>query len=221
MDGKLIDLSHAISAGMTRYPLQPDVEIEVLGSRLRAHVLHVGSHVGTHIDAPVHAIDGGRRMADLPLERFWGTAVVSSVSRGPGEVITLQDVLDGGPAAEPGEALLLHTGWDEHFADAEAYEDHPWLHQDVADWAVERRLTMVGVDMFSPDQPIDRREDNANFQYPVHRTLLGNDVLITENLTNLGEVGGQRGRFYAFPVLTAFPGGDAGHTRFVWQPLDS
>jgi kynurenine formamidase len=221
LDGGLIDLSHAISAGMTRYPLQPDVEIEVLGSRLRAHVLHVGSHVGTHIDAPVHAIDGGPRMAEIPLERFWGTAVVATVSRKPGEVITLQDVLDGGPEAQPGEALLIHAGWDEFFDDAEAYEDHPWLDLEVAEWAVERRLTMVGVDMFSPDQPIDRREDNANFQYPIHRTLLGNDVLITENLTRLDQVAGRRGRFYAFPVLTAFPGGDAGHTRFVWQDLQS
>jgi kynurenine formamidase len=218
--GELIDLSHAISAGMTRYPLQPDVEIEVLTSRLRAHVLHVGSHVGTHIDAPVHAIDAGRRMAEIPLERFWGTAVVASVSRKAGEAITLQDVLEGGPEAQQGEALLIHTGWDETFDDAESYEDHPWLDLELAEWAVDRRLTMVGVDMFSPDQPIDRREDNANFQYPIHRTLLGNDVLITENLTRLGQVGGRRGRFFAFPVLTAFPGGDAGHTRFVWQDLD-
>jgi kynurenine formamidase len=221
LSSNFVDLTHAISVGMTRYPLQPDVDIEVLGSRLRAHTLHIGSHVGTHIDAPFHAVDGGRRMAEIPLERFCGTAVVASVSRGPGEVITLQDVLAGGPEPQEGEALLIHTGWDEVFGDPVAYEDHPWLHLDVAEWAVERRLTMVGVDMFSPDQPIDRREDNANFTYPIHRTLLGNEVLITENLTNMGQVSGQRGRFFAFPVVTAFPGGDAGHTRFVWQPLDA
>lgn len=213
----LIDLTHPIGEGMTRYPLLPEVEMDVLTSKLRAHVLHVGSHVGTHIDAPVHIVPDGKRIGDLPLERFRGTAVVSSVSKKPGEVITLQDVLEGGPVAEANEALLIHTGWNEKFDEAEDYEDHPWLAVEVAEWAVKRGVTMVGVDMFSPDQPIERRDDT--FDYPIHRTLLGNDVLIVENLTNLAAVSAQRGRFFAFPVVTSLPGGDAGHTRFVWEPL--
>lgn len=218
--GRLVDLSHPITAGMTRYPLQPDVTIEVLGSRLKAHVLSIGSHIGTHVDAPIHAIDGGARMDELDLERFRGTAVVSSVTRQAGEEITVADILAGGPEPRAGEVLLVHTGWDREFDDAVAYEDHPWLADEVADWAVELGLNMVGIDAFSPDQPIDRRVDNANFHYPIHRTLLGNDVLIIENLTNLGAVGGQRGRFWAFPVHTLAPGGDAGFIRFVWEAIE-
>ena len=221
MASKLIDLSYPISAGMTRYPLQPAPEIEVVGSRLRAHILTVGSHVGTHVDAPIHAIDGGRRMDELELERFMGTAVVSSVSRAAGEEITVDDVLNGGPAPERGEALLIHTGWEELFHDEVAYEDHPWLAVEVAEWAVDLGLSMVGTDTFSPDQPIERRSDDSNFQYPVHRTLLSNEVLIIENLANLASVSGQRGRYYAFPVYTLSPGGDAGHVRFVWEPIDA
>jgi len=216
----LIDFSHAISAGMTKYPLQPDVEIEVVGSRLKAHVAHVGSHVGTHIDAPMHAIEGGKRMDELDIARFRGTAVVSSVHRQPGEEITIADILAGGPEPREGEVLLVHTGWDELFADEVAYEDHPWLADEVGPWAVEKGLNMVGIDAFSPDQPIDRREDNANFQYPIHRSLLGAEVLIIENLVNLGAASGRRGRFWAFPVYTLAPGGDAGHVRFMFEPID-
>lgn len=219
MGTDLVDLTQPLSKGMTRYPLLPEVDIEGLPSRLKAHVLHIGSHAGTHIDAPIHIVEGGKRIGDLPLERFRGTAVVVSVSRRPGEVITLEDVLNGGPTPRSGETLMIHTGWSDRFESAREYEDHPWLAVEVAEWAVERGLSMVGVDMFSPDQPIERRDET--FSYPIHRTLLENDVLITENLTNLAGVSGQRGRFYAFPVVTLAPGGDAGHARFVWEPLEA
>lgn len=217
---KLIDLTQPLSKGMTRYPLLPEVDVEGIATRLQASILHVGSHAGTHIDAPAHIVPGGERMEDLPLERFCGTAVVSSVSRGPGEAITLDDVLAGGPAPEAGETLLIHTGFSERFESLEEYDDHPWIDVEVAEWAVDLGLSMLGVDMFSPDQPIHRREDNANFTYPMHRTLLTSGVLITENLTNLDQVAGQRGRLYCFPVVVLAPGGDAGHARFVWEPLE-
>jgi len=220
VSGTLIDFSHAISAGMTKYPLQPDVEIEVLGSRLKAHVAHVGSHIGTHVDAPMHAIEGGKRMDELDIARFRGTAVVSTVHRRAGEEITIDDILAGGPEPREGEVLLVHTGWDKLFHDEVAYEDHPWLADEVGPWAVEKRLNMVGIDAFSPDQPIDRREDNANFRYPIHRTLLGAEVLIIENLVNLEAASGRRGSFWAFPVYTLAPGGDAGHVRFMFEPID-
>lgn len=220
MTDTLIDFSHAISAGMTKYPLQPDVVMDVLDSRLKSHVLHVASHVGTHVDAPMHAIEGGKRMDELDLGRFRGTAVVSSVKRGPGEEITIADILAGGPEPERDEVLLVHTGWDKYFDDEVAYEDHPWLADEVGPWAVEKGLSMVGIDAFSPDQPIERRTDNANFAYPIHRSLLGAEVLIIENLTRLEQASGRRGNFWAFPVYTLAPGGDAGHIRFVFEPLD-
>jgi len=213
----LIDLTHPISAGMTKYPLLPDVRIDPIRTRLQASVLHVGSHVGTHIDAPAHAVEGGVRMEEIPLERFQRTAVVTSVRRGPGEVITLDDVLKGGPEPQPGESLLVHTGYALHFEDFPSYEDHPWFDVEVAHWAVRRGISMLGMDMFSPDQPIDRREDDATFTYPIHRTLLRNDVLIVENLTNLDRISGERGRFYCYPLVTREPGGDAGHARFVFE----
>jgi kynurenine formamidase len=205
---------------MTRYPLQPDVEITVLGSRLKAHVATVGSHIGTHVDAPIHAIDGGKRMEELDMARFRGTAVVSSVHREAGEVITIADILAGGPEPQAGETLLVHTGWDKLFHDAVAYEDHPWLADEVGPWAVAKGLNMVGIDCFSPDQPIERRTDDSVFTYPIHRSLLGAEILIIENLVNLAAASGKRGNFWAFPVYTLAPGGDAGHIRFMFEPIN-
>jgi kynurenine formamidase len=213
----LIDLTQPIYDGMTKYPVQPDVRIDVVNSRLRGHMLHAGSHVGTHIDAPIHIVDGGKRIGEIELDRFRGRAVVASVSRNAGESISVDDIVAGGPQPRRGDVLIVHTGWDQYFIDTKRYEDHPWLSVEVAEWAVELGLNMVGVDTLSPDQPIDRRDNDAEFRYPIHRTLLGNDILIIENLSNLSEVSGRSGGYYAFPIVTLAPGGDAGYVRFVWN----
>ena len=64
----LYDLTHAITAHMPVYPGDPQPRI-----LLQATIAHegyavseltFGSHTGTHIDAPEHMIDGGKRLAD-------------------------------------------------------------------------------------------------------------------------------------------------------------
>lgn len=210
-----IDLSHPLWPGMPKIPVLPEVERHQIasiadGAALNISAITLALHVGTHIDAPSHAVDGGRSIDELPVERFSGSAVVTRVDRKPGEQITVDDVLAGGPAPEPGEFLLVATGWSTKFESPD-YGDHPSLSPELAEWAVERGIPFLGVDLITPDLPVHRRP--AGFDYPVHRTLLGNDVLIAENLTGLEPLGGRRVRLLAFPL--AVRGGDAGPARIV------
>jgi kynurenine formamidase len=213
--GTLIDLSHPIVEHMTQYPNgQQPVTIDAIAGRFRVHTLHIGSHVGTHIDAPSHIIEGGKLIGDFEPERFRGKAVVSSVRRVGGEKITIADVLDGGPEPGPGDALLIRTGWDKYFGDQQAYLDHPSLSPELAEWAVERQVSLVGTDTISPDEPM-KYHLNQEYKHPIHRTLLGHDVLIVENLCNLQAVTGVENNYYAFPIVTVAPGGDGGFVRFI------
>ncbi|GAA1274002.1 cyclase family protein [Pseudonocardia aurantiaca] len=211
----LVDLSHQIWPGMPKIPILPEVERHQItsiadGAPMDISAITLALHVGTHVDAPSHVVAGGKSIDQIPVERFEGTAVVAEVDRKPGEEITVDDVLAGGPAPQRGEFLLIATGWSEKFTSPD-YADHPSLSPELAAWAVQRGIPFVGVDMITPDLPVHRR--GKGFDFPVHRTLLGAEVLIAENLTNLDGLGGRRVRLRAFPL--AILGGDAGPARIL------
>ena len=211
----LVDISHQLWPGMPKIPILPEVERHQVasiadGAPLNISAITLALHVGTHIDAPAHAVDGAKTIDELPIERFAGSAVVAKVDRKPGEEITVDDVLAGGPAPERGEFLLVATGWSDKFLSPD-YADHPSLSPELAAWCVEQGVPFVGVDMITPDLPVHRRGEG--FDFPVHRTLLGAEVLIAENLTNLDAIAGQRVHVHAYPL--AIRGGDAGPARVV------
>lgn len=200
---------------MSKVPVLPEVCVEPVtrladGKPLNISKYTLASHSGTHIDAPVHAIDGGLSIDQIPLERFAGPVVIAGVDCDAGTSITVDQILAGGPPPQRGDMLFVATGWDQHF-DTPAYYEHPDLAPEVGEWAVEQGLSLIGSDTLTPELPVSRRREG--FAFPLHRTLLGNDVLIAENLRGLTAVAGRRLTAYAFPVLVR--GSDAGHVSVV------
>ena len=211
----LLDVSQPIHSGMPKAVTLADVRVEPClrisdGAPLDTSELSIPSHAGTHIDAPSHAVAGGATIDRIPADRFLGPAVVSTVRRGPGELIGVSDVLDGGPAPTAGDMLFLDTGWGAKFFDR-SYFDHPSLDTELAQWLVDTGVKLLAMDFITPDLPHVRR--NEGFDFPVHKILLGNEVLIAENLADMSTFGGQRVFAYAFPLIVR--GGDAGHARIV------
>ena len=88
---------------------------------------------------------------------------------------------------------------------------------DAADWLLEHGVRLVALDMLSPDVPPARRAPDA--QLVVHQRLLGNDVLIAENLTGLGQLVGKRLQVYALPIKVAE--GDGAPARICVEVVDS
>ena len=78
---KLIDITLPISPGMVVYAGNPEVHLErsysiAAGDPANISRLDFGVHTGTHIDAPLHFIDGAAGAEALPLEALVGPAVV-------------------------------------------------------------------------------------------------------------------------------------------------
>ena len=119
-----------------------------------------------------------------------------------------------GAKVERGQIVLLATGWDRKFSTPE-YHTHPYLSVEVALWLLDRGVKMVGVDFFSADLPVPRRPQG--FDWPVHHLLLGNGILIAENLANLTTIAGRRLTIGAFPLK--IKGGDGAPARiFAMEP---
>jgi len=77
---RLIDLTLPIVSGMPVYPGDPEVAVrqvrKLSADGYRLHELSLGSHTGTHVNAPWHMAEEGQRLEDLPLAGFIGKAVV-------------------------------------------------------------------------------------------------------------------------------------------------
>ncbi|MCL6564267.1 MAG: cyclase family protein [Firmicutes bacterium] len=209
------DLTVAIAENMPRIPFLPPVGVEKVrdrakGDPLEVRALHLATHIGTHLDAPSHRILGGTAIDAVPLEQTTGPAVVVKVAARPGEGFG-PEVLEGlAEPVQPGDIVLFDTGFARYW-ETPTYHDNPYLTPELAELLVARGVKMVGIDAITVDMPTHRRP--PDFDYPIHQILLGNNVLILENLTNLAPLAGRRVKLYAFPLKIA--GGDAGLVRVV------
>lgn len=202
------DLTYPLSAGMPVYPGDPQVEVdEVLtipadGCSVRS--VHLGTHSGTHLDAPAHVIPDGRTVDRvLPGELTGPAAVLQPPDLVPGQRIDAAML-----AAAWGETggyppvVLVATGWDRYWG-TDDYQRHPVLTTDAASALVAVGVHVIGVDTASPDGADD---------LAVHRIILGADHLIIENLRGLTELPAVA-EFTALPLPVA--GADGALVRAV------
>ena len=164
---------------MPIYPGDPVVELAASPQEEPWRVLRLalGSHSGTHIDAAAHFVSGGRTIDRYPLERFVVPGVVAALAAGDDEEIAAEALVAALATAPPGGALLLRTGWDRHWGGA-AMLRHPFLGAAACEAVLAAGVTLVGTDAFNVDSSVRGTTH-------VHEALLGRDVLIVENLTNL------------------------------------
>jgi len=192
----MADLSHFVEPGMPVFPGDPVPElvrvsdIQDKGYRLTRIVM--GSHTGTHIDAPSHMLTDGAPVDKTPLERLIGEAVILDVTKvKPGEGILPPDM----PLDEvcQGDIALLCTGMDVHWGDARYLTKYPYLEVEGARALLERGVKAVGIDWLS----IERY---GRVGHPVHDLFLSSGVPIIESLANLDRIKGRRVSLICLPL---------------------
>lgn len=207
---KIYDLTQPFYEGMSRMAFMTAPTVRTLPGR-RAHVQEIVAltHVGTHMDAPLHVVPNGKTIDEIPLDRVIGEGVVLNVAKRDVEAITRKDIENAYPPIQLGDIAFLYTGWGSKFGTPE-YDPHPYLSEEAAEYLVAKKAKVVGLDALTPDLPGPLRPKEG-FQGPIHRILLGNGVLIIENLANLEAVAGKRLRLFAAPLK--LKGGDGGYVR--------
>lgn len=184
----LIDLSHPITAGMPVYPGDPQVAVttalNIDDDGAAVARLELGTHTGTHLDAPAHTIPGGRTVDQLDLTLLDGEACILPVQTDQTESLQEQQLdasdLRSLPAELP-RIVCIATGWDQYFH-AALHEHHPYLGLELAQELWRRGARVLGVDTLSPDPTSKPAE------FLVHEFWLGNDGIIVENLRQLTEL---------------------------------
>lgn len=199
---KLIDLSHTVEDGMITYkgipaPIICDFLTREASKAFYAEgtTFHIGkiemaANTGTYIDSPFHRYAEGKDLSELALESIADVeglvfqADPSQRAIGP-ELFSGADV--------NGKAVLVHTGWAQHWRTEQYFEGHPFLTGEAAEWLSAAGASLVGIDSLNID-------DTASGHRPVHSILLGNDIPIVEHMCNLESLPKSGFKLHAVPV---------------------
>jgi len=186
---QIIDLSVVINEQTPVYPGDPATKIVPAGVFAKDgwndHYISFGTHVGTHVDAPMHMIEDGKGLNQIPLEQFTGPGRCIKVNGG----FDLETIRQAG--IQEGEIVLFDTGLGAKYHEQVYFEDYPAMSEEVAKYLVGQKVKMVGFDTCSADNQEG---------FPIHKILLGGDVLIIENLTNLNLLADKAFKVYALPL---------------------
>lgn len=190
-----IDLSHTLEEQMPVWPTLSKYYHTLwfsihFGDDATAYQLVMNEHTGTHVDAPGHYMPPGhpehKWVDEVSVETWMGRAVLINCRElEPRSTVPASRVEDWEAEhgrIKTGDIVVFDFGWCAKWAsrpdDTEFMKDWPGLGIECAGLLVERGVNAVGVDTLSPDVYASEGD-------PVHRTLLGNGVVIIENLANL------------------------------------
>jgi len=189
MFGKMIDLTHLLNEQISVYPDTIGPEIISLNN-VAEHgfaemQVKMVLHSGTHIDAPRHIVPGGKALSDFPLEQFCGNALV--IPCAGLESITSDFLKAFEPQIERVDFILFYTGWQTKWKTDAYFQNCPSLTREAATWLTTFALKGIGLDAFSVD-PIVSAHVVTEENLPNHHILLGKEILLIENLTNLDKL---------------------------------
>ena len=145
------DLSIPWGHGVANWPYFEDVKIERVHYHAKSRVLTqritTVMHSTTHVDVPAHVIEGTPFLDEIPLHCFFGTGVVVSIPKQKWEVVTADDLERARPKIQPGDIVIVNTGWHHTYGDnSDYYAYSPGFYADAGEWFVERGVKAVGTD---------------------------------------------------------------------------
>ena len=201
------DISVPNHPGMLHYGRRPEktmVESIANGDPGNVSRWLIGSHTGTHVDAPAHFVEGATTIEDVPLETLVGPAVVLDLTSVTSSEIGPDDLIAAG--LDDSERVLLKTP-NSTGALREA-EKSPWvgLSEAAAELLVERGVRLVGIDYLTIDAPA------GEVDWPVHHVLCGAGVAILE-VIDLSDIAPGRYTLAALPIKLV--GSEAAPARTV------
>lgn len=182
----VIDISVPVSPDLCVWPGDPRIDVRPAsrisqGDSANVSRIALSSHTGTHVDAPWHFVDDGKRLEEIPPERWLGPCLVVGIDESITRITPAElDAANIPPGTtkvlfKTANSALWHTGGALDFA-----HGFVGLSPEAARWVVDHGIELVGIDYLSIEP----------YQEPGHKThltLLRNEVLILEGL-NLRDV---------------------------------
>lgn len=201
---RIIDISQPVYSNCPQYPDTTPRPAQVRWMYIHGvepvnkEIVEISTHTGTHCDAPFHFFESGTPIDQVPLETYVGWAAIIDVrGKSPGSAITARDIEPYLEAIQPGDVVLLNTGWGHKRANTKEFlTEYVYCGGDAAKAIVDAGAKGAGIDAVSFGGYNDPSKAG-----PSHRTMLGNGKFIVEELFFPDEVmDGKRRLFVCAPV---------------------
>jgi len=180
-----IDISVPVSETMITWPSDPEPQFQwdntmAQGASSNTSRFSMGSHNGTHVDAPLHFVEGAAPIDEVALDILIGPARVLDMTGK--DVITAEDLKNA--PLDAAERILFKTDASAFWADDYFHETFPHLDDEAARQLVEMNVKLIGVDYLSVEQYRGRGRQT-------HKILLGGGIVLVESVNLSGvEPGG-------------------------------
>ncbi len=173
-----IDISFSYDDGMAIYPANPQFVCQKVsdmqkGDSCNVSRITLGTHTGTHIDAPSHFVQDGMPIDQLPLAWTNGRAKVLHIEE---MVITVECLKKY--EVEKDDIIIFRTSNSDVFEGIRVLESYVTLDYEGAQYLVDKQVKMIGIDYMTIERPRELREPGKS----VHTILLGNGIPVLETL---------------------------------------
>jgi arylformamidase len=194
---RFFDISVPVMNGGVVYPGNPEIHIEAQqdmakGGSSNVSLVSIGSHTGTHVDAPKHMIQGAAGVDAISLDTLIGPAIV--VGFDDDVMAVTEAYLRTQPIAGHGR-VLLKTRNSSFIRERDFHRDYTYLAPDGAEYLASLGVRLVGIDYLSIEQ-------FHSGHHRTHKTLLSRGIVIIEGL-DLSEPPPGTYDLYCLPVLLA------------------
>jgi kynurenine formamidase len=191
---KVIDLTLTLSDKMKGVSITEARSLAKDG--WNASTLELYSHVGTHMDAPLHFEVTQQSIDEISVGRFISEAWVVNLSHiAPSAMITVADMSPIANKIRKGQSLILQTGWSKR-VDTKSYRDElPRISKELALWMGKKGIGLLGV-----EPPSVADVNNLKEVKEIHTILMQNDIIIVEGLTNLDSINKEQVTLIALPL---------------------
>lgn len=191
---RIVDLTHVLIPGQEQYRL----EVKQRGDRegptgdIMSDV-YMWSHVGTHVEIPLHFYSDGKDTSQLPLDVFMGPAIrLDFRHKQKNEAITLDEIRAAGDI-QVGEHVILWEGRAELYRTPHSH-DRPYITEEAVEWLLtDRKIKLLGTDSSG-------FEVRGVSHHPNHTLFFKHDTAVLECLCNLGEIRNQHFYLIALPL---------------------
>lgn len=202
---EIYDISCHLSPELAVFPDDPTFKAEPVASipekGYAMSRLTMGSHLGTHLDAPSHILEGKESIENIPLEKFVGKCQVLNI-KNP-EKISSTDLSPY--RIRSGDMVLFKTRNSGLLQLNEFQENYVYLTPEAARDLADSRVKLVGLDYFTIDSIKDEN-------FSAHKILLSKGIPILEGI-DLSKIDEGYYTLVCFPLK--IKNGDGSPTRAV------
>ena len=185
---KFIDLTLPVSEKIPTFPGSPQpifIQWEnIKDDGYNLELLFLSSHTGTHLDAPYHFLEKGKKIHEISLKRLIINAILIKIRKRRDQAITKTDIqkFEKKHGKIPNESTIVFwTGWQKMIKNDSYFVNNPGLSVTAAKYLISKKTNLVGIDSPSIDLGKEKR-------FLIHHLFAKNDVLIVENLANLDKI---------------------------------